>query len=61
MVSLLCAGVLLVACRRICILDSAMAKVIAVNDNMQQNYHYRLTELMGKRFDPEFKPELTPK
>lgn len=32
-----------------------------VNDKMQKNYVYHLTEEMGKNFDPEFKPELTPK
>ncbi|QQR55634.1 hypothetical protein IPG41_00260 [Candidatus Peregrinibacteria bacterium] len=28
---------------------------------MQKNYKYVLTEPVGKIFDPEFKPELTPK
>ena len=28
---------------------------------MQQNYRYTLTEPIGKKFDPRFKPELTPK
>jgi len=37
-----------------------MRKVI-VNDKMQQNYVYTLTEPAGKNFDPNFKPELTPK
>lgn len=36
-------------------------EVVVVNDTMQQNYHYKLTEPVGKNFDPEFKPELTPK
>jgi hypothetical protein len=36
-------------------------RTIVVNDRMQQGYTYRLTEPMGKHFDPEFKPELTPK
>ena len=36
-------------------------KTIKVNDKMQKNYRYVLTEPMGKNFDPEFKPELTPK
>lgn len=35
--------------------------VITVNDKMQKNYHYLLTQPIGKNFDPEFKPELTPK
>lgn len=34
---------------------------VKVNDLMQQNYSYFLTEPEGKNFDPEFKPELTPK
>lgn len=32
-----------------------------VNDLMQKNYVYYLTEPVGKHFDSEFKPELTPK
>lgn len=36
-------------------------KTIIVNDLMQQNYKYNLTEPMGKNFDLDFKPELTPK
>lgn len=35
-------------------------KIVTVNDKMQQNYHYVLTEHEGKNLDPEFKPELTP-
>jgi len=34
---------------------------IVVNDSFQQNYRYTLTEQSGKRFDPEFAPDLTPK
>lgn len=37
-----------------------MKKVIA-NDKMQSGYVYYLTEPAGKNFDPEFKPDLTPK
>ncbi|MFW5705155.1 MAG: hypothetical protein ACOCXG_04920 [Nanoarchaeota archaeon] len=37
-----------------------MKKVI-VNDKFQKNYTYFLTEPEGKNFDPEFKPELSPK
>jgi hypothetical protein len=37
------------------------SKVITVNDKMQKNYHYLLTEEIGKNFDTNFKPELTPK
>jgi len=36
-------------------------KRIIVNDKMQQGYAYYLTAPMGKKFGPEFKPELTPK
>lgn len=36
-------------------------KKVIVNDKMQTNYVYYLTEPIGKNFDPEFKPELTPK
>jgi hypothetical protein len=34
---------------------------IVVNDLMQKNYGYFLTEPEGRNFHPEFKPELTPK
>ena len=34
---------------------------VVVNDRMQSGYSYRLTEPMGCNFDPEFRPELTPK
>jgi len=37
-----------------------MKKKITVNDRMQKNYHYYLTERVGKNFDPEFQPELSP-
>ncbi len=36
-------------------------KKIIVNDKMQKNYSYELSEPMGKNFAPNFKPELTPK
>ncbi len=36
-------------------------KTVVVNDLMQQGYTYELSEPMGENFDPEFKPELTPK
>ena len=35
-------------------------RVVMVNDRMQKGYRYRLTARMGRDFDPEFKPELTP-
>ena len=34
---------------------------IEVNDKMQQNYAYRLTEPEGRNFHPGFAPDLTPK
>lgn len=36
-------------------------RTIVVNDKMQKGYSYPLVEKEGKNFDPEFKPELTPK
>jgi len=39
----------------------SVGSTITVNDLMQKNYRYKLVEPMGKHFDPEFKPELTPK
>ncbi len=39
----------------------ARRKKVTVNDEMQTGYTYELTEPEGKNFDPEFKPELTPK
>jgi len=38
-----------------------MRKTIQISDKMQNYYVYELTEPMGKNFDPDFKPELTPK
>ena len=38
-----------------------MKKKVVVNDLMQKNYIYYLTQPIGKNFDPDFKPELTPK
>jgi len=35
-------------------------KVVKVSDKMQRGYKYELTAPVGKNFDPEFKPELTP-
>lgn len=36
------------------------SKTVLVNDKMQRGYRYELTAPVGKNFDPEFKPELTP-
>ena len=38
-----------------------MKKKIVVNDKMQKNYVYYLTEKPGKNFHKDFKPDLTPK
>ena len=37
------------------------ARIVVVNDRMQENYRYELTEPEGRNFDFEFRPELTPK
>ncbi len=34
---------------------------VVVNDKMQKGYRYALTAPTGRQFDPEFKPELTPR
>ncbi len=36
-------------------------RTVVVNDKMQRNYRYVLTAPIGRNFDPEFTPELTPK
>jgi hypothetical protein len=36
-------------------------KNVLVNDRMQRGYRYALVEPVGRNFDPEFQPELTPK
>jgi hypothetical protein len=36
-------------------------RTVTVNDKMQRGYRYALTAPAGRNFDPEFKPELTPK
>jgi hypothetical protein len=38
-----------------------MTKGVIVNDRMQKGYRYRLSAPVGRRFDAEFKPELTPR
>ena len=37
-----------------------MRRLITVNDRMQRDYRYKLVEPVGRNFDPEFKPDLTP-
>ena len=36
-------------------------RVVIVNDKMQRGYRYVLTAPIGRNFDPEFCPDLTPK
>lgn len=38
-----------------------MKKIVKVNDKMQTGYSYELVAPVGKKFNPEFKPDLTPK
>lgn len=38
----------------------ASKKSVVVDDLMQQGYRYETTEPVGKNFDPEFRPDLTP-
>jgi hypothetical protein len=35
-------------------------KIVIVNDRMQKDYRYALVAPVGRAFDPEFKPDLTP-
>jgi len=37
-----------------------LARVVTVNDRMQRGYSYELVAPIGEKFDPEFRPELTP-
>ncbi len=37
-----------------------MKKKIVVNDRMQKNYTYRPVAPVGKKFHPDFRPQLTP-
>lgn len=36
------------------------SKVVKVNDKMQKGYSYKLTEPVGKNFDPSFTPDFSP-
>ena len=38
-----------------------MKKIVVVNDIMQSNYSYERVCPAGQKFDPTFKPDLTPK
>ncbi|MGC1412509.1 MAG: hypothetical protein WA864_26635 [Acetobacteraceae bacterium] len=35
-------------------------RIVVVNDTMQQGYRYECVAPVGRAFDPEFQPELTP-
>jgi hypothetical protein len=35
-------------------------RTVTVNDKMQKGYRYVLTAAVGRGFDPEFRPQLTP-
>jgi hypothetical protein len=35
-------------------------RTVIVNDKMQKRFRYVRTAAVGRNFDPEFKPELTP-
>jgi hypothetical protein len=35
-------------------------KTVSVNDRMQRNYRYQRVAPIGRNFDPEFRPELSP-
>ena len=35
-------------------------RTVTVNDKMQKSYHYVLTAGVGRGFDPDFMPQLTP-
>ncbi|CAN5206882.1 hypothetical protein BH09PSE6_BH09PSE6_30480 [soil metagenome] len=39
---------------------STRRKKVVVNDRMQTDYEYWLTEPVGQHFDPDFSPQLTP-
>ena len=38
-----------------------MRRAVIVNDKMQQGYRYELSAPVGRDFDPQFRPDLTPK
>ena len=46
---------------RIVYTEPSLMKLVLVNDLMQTDYRYELTAPIGRQFDPEFLPELTPK
>jgi hypothetical protein len=40
---------------------STIKGLVVVNDKMQKNYRYELTQPIGRNFDAEFTPDLSPK
>ena len=34
--------------------------IVTVNDKMQRGYRYERVAAAGRKFDPEFRPDLTP-
>jgi len=38
-----------------------MRRSVIVSDRMQRSYRYKLVAPIGRGFDPEFDPDLTPK
>jgi len=42
-------------------LSQAAPRTVTVNDRMQRGYAYQLTTPAGRNFDPEFRPELSPR
>jgi len=51
-----------VRCRRFCEngCGALKAKSVTINDKMQRGYRYLRTAPVGRNFDPEFRPQLTP-
>jgi len=41
--------------------DPKVGDEVVVNDRMQHDYRYRISAPAGRDFDPEFRPELTPR
>jgi hypothetical protein len=43
------------------IANGSTIEIVTVNDRMQRGYFYAITVPVGRKFDPEFHLELTPK
>jgi hypothetical protein len=41
-------------------MSAKRARIVVVNDKMQKKYRYERVAPVGRNFDPEFKPQLTP-